>query len=96
MKKKIFCFNNGGVYGMLHAVAMCEDGHPLAEHACSHEYYMPHDLGITSDWKHDRYNKHCGEGNWELEWVQNPRTHEGLQKAIALNKALVPSPEAHL
>jgi len=90
MKKKIYCFNNGGSSGWYEAVALAEDGHFLAGHICSHEGYMAHDLGITSNWKHDNYNKHFGEGNWELEWIDRDKleSHEGLNKAIALNATL--------
>lgn len=87
-KRRIYCFNNGGSPGWLSACAMAEDGHCLAQHICSHESFMLHDLGMISDWKHDQYNAHFGEGNWELEWVSNPRTHEGLQAAFALNQKL--------
>jgi len=75
--KKIYCFNNGGYSGWLKAVAICEDGHCLAGHD-------------GSTWKHENYDKHCGPGNWELEWVDNPATHEGLKNAFALNLAMQP------
>lgn len=88
VKHKIYCFNNGGSPGWFHAVAIADDGHCLAQHVCSDEGFMPHDLGITSNWKHDNYNEHFGEGNWELEWVSDPETHEGLLAAFALNEAL--------
>lgn len=87
MKKKIYCFNNGGSPGWLEAVALGEDGQHLASHICSHEGYMRHDLGMDgSTWKHENYNKAYGEGNWELEWVDTDKLqeHEGLNKAIAL------------
>lgn len=90
MKHKIFCFNNGGSPGWYNAVAVADDGHCLAQHACSHERFMHHDLGITSEWKHENYNKHFGEGNWELEWVSDPKTHEGCKLAFALNEKLRP------
>lgn len=86
MRKKIYCFNNGGQPGLLLAVAVCEDGHCLAQHVCSSEGFMPHDLGMVGTWKHDIYNSHCGEGNWELEWVPNPKEHEGLKEAFRLNQ----------
>lgn len=85
---KIYCFNNGGSSGWYQAVAIAEDGTCVAGHTCSHECYMPHDLGITSDWKHDEYDKHYGAGNWELEWVADPSTHGGLQAAFRLNEQL--------
>lgn len=51
--KKIYCFNNGGSPDWLSAIAICEDGHVLAQHICSHECYMRHDLGMDgSEWKH--------------------------------------------
>lgn len=85
-KKKIYCFNNGGSPGWYKALAVAEDGTVLAGHICSHESFMRHDLGMDSTWKHENYNKHYGEGNWELEWVSNPRNHEGLKAAFELNK----------
>jgi hypothetical protein len=87
---KIFCFNNGGSRDWLHAVAIADDGHVLGQHICSHESFMPHDLGLTSDWKHENYNAHFGVGNWQLEWVptQDRSTHEGLKAAFEANKAL--------
>lgn len=87
-KHKIYCFNNGGSPGFMHACAIADDGHCLAQHCCSHEAYMAHDLGITGTWKHENYDKHFGAGNWELIWVSNPKTHEGLQAAFVLNDAL--------
>lgn len=86
--EKIYCFNNGGSVGLLSAIAIAEDGHVLAGHCCSSEYFMQHDLGITSTWKHDGYDKHYGAGNWELEWIIDPLTHEGLQKSFELNRLL--------
>ena len=70
------------------AVAIAEDGNQLAGHTCTSEAYMSHDLGITSDWKHENYNKHYGEGNWQLEWVDDVDIHVGLQKAFELNAKL--------
>jgi hypothetical protein len=95
-KHKIYCFNNGGSPGWYDALAIADDGHVLAGHICSHEGYMRHDLGMDgSTWKHEHYNKHFGENNWELEWIETDKlgVHEGLNKAIALNKQL-PKEEA--
>lgn len=94
--RKIYCFNNGGSPGWMLAMAIAEDGHCLAQHVCSHEGYMPCDLGMgASTCKHENYNKHFGEGNWELEWVDDPRAHEGLQKAYALNQLLAVEANKH-
>jgi len=87
-KHKIYVFNNGGSEQWYRAVAIADDGHCLAGHLCSHESFMRHDMGFTSDWKHDLYNGHFGEGNWELVWVDNPKSHEGLQAAYGLNQQL--------
>lgn len=89
IRHKIYCFNNGGPPEWLQACAIADDGHCLAGHICSHEGYMRHDLGMDgSTWKHELYNDHFGAGNWELEWVDDPKTHAGLQAALKLNAAL--------
>lgn len=89
-KRKIYCFNNGGSPGWYHAIAIAEDGHVLAGHVCSHPSFIPHDLGIASTWKHEKYNAHYGEGNWELELVayEDLDNHPGLKAAFAKNDAL--------
>lgn len=85
-KPKIYAFNNGGSRDWWYALAIAEDGTVLASHVCSHEGFMPHDLGVTSTWKHDLYNAHYPDG-WEIEFVSydDVATHEGLQKAFSLN-----------
>lgn len=70
MKKKIYVFSNGGNdLGML-AVAVAEDGKQLAGHICSNESFIEHDLGVTSKWHHESYDKHYGKGNWELVYLK--------------------------
>ncbi len=96
-KKKIYIFNNGGPEGWMRAVAICEDGVIVTGHISSHEGFMQHDMGLTSDWKHDKYNEHCGEDNWELEWVDtddvvNSR-HEGLEAALIKHQELAQAGE---
>ena len=78
----IYCFNNGGPARFLHAVAIADDGNVLAEHCCSSEAFMPHDLGMCSKWKHENYDAHFGAGNWKLEWVNNVKNHPGVQAAL--------------
>lgn len=91
---KIYAFNNGGSPGWLHAVALGDDGRVVAGHICSHESFMRHDLGVSgSNWKHEQYDKYYGAGNWSIEWVDDPDTHEGLKAAIELNKAQPPPPD---
>lgn len=71
------------------AIAIAEDGNVLAEHCCSSEHYMRHDLGMDgSTWKHENYDKHYGAGNWECVWVADPSNSPELDAAIELNKKL--------
>lgn len=88
MKKKIFIFNNGGREGWYSARALCEDGHFIAGHICSYDCFIDHDMGITSNWKHDVYDKHFPEG-WDLVRVHgNPKEHEELMVAYAKHEML--------
>ncbi len=66
--------------------ALAEDGTGLAEHLSSGVAYPKHDMGLTSDWKHDIYRKHAPDG-FVLEWVDDAATHPGWQAALVLNKA---------
>lgn len=86
---KIYCFSNvvGGGDGIAYAIA--EDGVILGSHWCSHEGYVPGDLGVTPGSRPDRhetYKKHYPDG-YEMEFVSSDEvdTHEGLQEAIRLN-----------
>lgn len=84
-KPKIYCFVNGGRPGWYDVIALHEDGNCLAGHACSAPCWGPHDMGVTSDWKHETYWKFYPEG-FVLEWVEDPKGHEGLRRALELNK----------
>ena len=68
--------------------ALGEDGAGLASHLSSSEGFSRHDMGLTSDWKHDIYNKHYPDG-FELEWIELDQleSHPGYQAALARNKA---------
>lgn len=65
--------------------ALAEDGTGLAAHLSSSVAYAKHDMGLTSDWKHDIYREHCPDG-FELEWVDDVETHDGWRAALALNR----------
>jgi len=65
--------------------ALADDGKALASHLSSGEWYSQHDMGFTSDWKHDVYNAHYPDG-YELEWVDDLDTHEGWQAAYQRNQ----------
>lgn len=99
MKPKIYAFSNTLTGGDGQAVALAEDGTILATHWCSNETWVPHDLGVTSDWKHDQYRAHYPDG-YEVVFVASVDfdAHEGLQTALKLNAtqpyAPTPSPAA--
>ena len=85
---KIFCFvNSGANTDMQGVMAMCEDGRCLAGHCSSTLDWAKHDIGLTSDWKHADYKEHCPDG-YELEWIDDPRNHAGLDVACAKNQEL--------
>jgi hypothetical protein len=86
---KIYCFINGGIPGLLDVIAMAEDGTYLAGHGSSNEGWARHDIGISSDWKHDRYREHYPDG-YDLVWLDKPKGHPGLQEAYARNQAMKP------
>lgn len=85
----IYGFNNGGAPNWLQAIAIAEDGNVLGSHICSHEGYMPHDLGVVKGSRPDRheeqYKVHYPDG-YRMDFV--PFSHEGVTKAIELNKLL--------
>ena len=65
--------------------ALAEDGTGICGHFSSSIAFSKHDLGLTSDWKHDLYASHYPDG-YDLEWVDDPDNHEGFQKAFELNQ----------
>jgi len=81
-KPKIYVFVNTVYENRSDVIpqALAEDGTALASHFCSSVGFAKHDMGITSDWKHDIYQKHYPDG-YELEWVDNPNSHEGIALA---------------
>jgi hypothetical protein len=89
----IYGFNNGGAPEWLQAVAIAQDGHVLGSHICSHEGYMPHDLGMVKGSRPDRhendYQKHYPDG-YRMDFVpfKDVEGHEALKKAFVLNELL--------
>lgn len=65
--------------------ALAEDGTVLASHLSSNESFSKHDMGFTSDWKHEKYKAHYPNG-FEIEWVDDPDSNEAFKAAFALNK----------
>lgn len=89
-KPKIFCFSNVRDGGDGVAYAMAEDGTVLGSHWCSHEAYVPGDLGVTEGERPDRhetYKAHYPDG-YEMEFVpaKDVKKHEGLGRAFDLNR----------
>lgn len=85
---KIYCWVNAGKNTDWQVVmALAEDGTSLASHVSSSEGFAKHDIGLTSDWKHDTYAKHY-PGGYELEWVDDPKNHAGLDAAYLKNQAI--------
>jgi hypothetical protein len=70
-KPKIYCFINGGFDDWLRVAAVSEDGVGLAGHTSSSYFWAKNDIGITSDWKHENYQKHYPNG-FELVWLDDP------------------------
>lgn len=92
----IYGFNNGGSPGWFSAVLIAADGTTLGGHACSHEGYMPHDLGVlegTRPDRHETFRKHYPDG-YRMEFVSyhDTKEHAGLQEAFRL-KELLPKAE---
>lgn len=86
--KKIFVFvNSGAGTDWQVGMALCEDGHCLAQHVSSSYGFFRHDMGLTSDWKHEYYREHCPEG-YELVEVKETNGHEGIAAAYKLNQEL--------
>src|SRR5690606_29479631 len=87
----IYGFNNGGIPGWLSGVLIAADGTPLGGHLCSHEAYMPDDLGVTEGWRPDRHEEfraHYPDG-YRMVFVGygDVREHAGLMAAIELYNA---------
>ncbi len=88
---KIYVFiNSGNGTDWIIGCAIAEDGHCLAGHCSSHYEWFKHDMGLTSNWKHDQYKAHYPDG-YELVEVDNLKNHEGLAAACVLNQQLAPA-----
>ena len=85
---KIYIFCQGCQPEWHHIEALSEDGVFLAGHLCSNHGFVPHDMGIDPNgWNRDNYAAYYPDG-FELVWVDNPRTHEGLNAAYAKHTAM--------
>lgn len=91
-KPKIYCFSAMKDGGDGIAYAMAEDGTVLGSHWCSHEGFVPCDLGVTEGSRpdrHDDYANHYPDG-YVMEFVHSSDIagHSDLQRAFELNKHL--------
>jgi|GWRWMinimDraft_5_1066013.scaffolds.fasta_scaffold127137_2 hypothetical protein len=78
--KNIYIVVNDRHHDYLEVIAVCEDGAVVCGHVCSNSEWINHDMGITSTKKHEYYDRHCGVGNWKLEYVPNIQEHEELKR----------------
>lgn len=88
MTPKIYVFINGSWGQDVIGYALAEDGAVLTHHISSSEQWLKHDMGVTSDWKHDTYRAHYPDG-YEVEYVPledvNNSAHVGLMDALRRN-----------
>jgi len=85
---KIFVFvdKNNHAWGRDYvAMAVSQDGYLLASHISSSESWARHDMGLGSDWKHELYDIKYPNG-YQLEWVEDPDSHQGLLEAQRMVK----------
>lgn len=66
-------------------IALAEDGTCLAQHLSSTVEWSIHDMGFSSEWKHDDYKAHYPDG-FVLEWISDPDTNENWKRAYELNQ----------
>ena len=66
--------------------AVAEDGVGLAECSSPDIEEAKRGIGLTSDANHTLYSAHYPDG-YELEWVNDPASHPGWQRALKRNRA---------
>jgi hypothetical protein len=87
----IFGFFNGGSGDWLHGGLIAENGVGLGGHVCSHESYMPGDLGVlegTRADRHELFQSMYPEG-YMMAWVSSSEVkgHPGIDAAVDANQA---------
>lgn len=87
----IYGWNNGGSPGWYSAVLLAEDGTGLGGHLCSHEAYVPGDLGLlpgSRPDRHETFKAHYPDG-YRMVYVtpDEVMTHPGLSAAVERNQA---------
>lgn len=86
----IYGWNNGGEPGWYHACLIADSGHGMGSHLCSHEGFIPGDLGLVEDSRPDRhegFRQHYPDG-YRMVYVQPSEvmTHPGLNAAVERNR----------
>lgn len=94
----IYGFNNGGTHGFYSAQLIAADGTALGSHCCSHELYMPGDLGIRAGYRADRhetFRQHYPDG-YRMAFVPHAKVsdHAALNEAFRLNAEQAKAAEA--
>ena len=65
---KVFAIRREHWFDEWMGAAFVDDMGIIASHACSASGWVPHDMGITSDWKHEAYDELFPDG-WEIEYM---------------------------
>jgi hypothetical protein len=82
----IYGFSNGGSKYWWEGRLVSEDGIFLGGHCCSHEAYMPHDLGVLEGARVDRHVgfKEIYPNGYRMEFVKHEAVsaHEKLQQIL--------------
>lgn len=87
---KIYCLINGANSIGFFPVAVAEDGEPLSSHCSSTEGFARHDIGFTSEWKHDKYLAKYPDG-YQLVWIEKEdHKDEGFRRSVELNRLFAP------
>lgn len=94
----IYGFSNGGSPGWMLGQLLSADGYGMGSHLCSHEGYMPGDLGCLKGSRPDRhesFRQHYPDG-YRMEFVPSAdvAAHAGLQAAFALAKRVYEAKQA--
>ena len=88
----IYGFNNGGSAGLFVGMLIAQDGTPLGSHWCSHEGFMPYDLGVIEGSRpdrHEHFRKHYPNG-YRMDFVgyDDVPAHSGINAAFEAHAAL--------
>ena len=82
---KIYCFIRRNLEnGWVLVCAIDEDGIILASHTSSSIEWAKHDIGLTSDWKHELYKKKYPNG-YELVWLDDNDGFEEILRSMIGN-----------